>query len=43
MRRLLIFTAVVLAAFVWTAASLAATPTQIYRDFADNETQLMIN
>jgi hypothetical protein len=36
MRRLLVCTAVVTAALVWTAASLAATPTQIYRDFADN-------
>jgi hypothetical protein len=36
MRRLLICMAVVMAASVWTTASLAATPTQIYRDFADN-------
>jgi hypothetical protein len=36
MRRLLIGMAVLTAAFVWTGASLAATPTQIYRDLADN-------
>lgn len=36
MRRLLVCMAVLTAAFVWTGASLAATPTQIYRDFADN-------
>ena len=36
MRRLLVCMAVLTAAFVWTSASLAATPTQIYRDFADN-------
>jgi hypothetical protein len=36
MRRLLIFMAAITAALVLTGASLAATPTQIYRDFADN-------
>jgi hypothetical protein len=36
MRHFMVCIAVVTAAFVWTGSSLAATPTQIYRDFADN-------
>jgi hypothetical protein len=36
MRRLLIFIAAGAAAFVFAPAAFSATPTQIYRDYADN-------